>query len=70
MSMDYTTSEAAEMLGVSTARIRQMILKGDIKANKRGRDNFITKEEVEKAARRNTKPGPTTKQSQPETVAA
>jgi len=32
----FTTSEAAEMLGVSAARIRQMVLSGIIEARREG----------------------------------
>jgi excisionase family DNA binding protein len=54
----YTTGEAAKMLGITSARVRQMILDGDIKAEKKGRDLLIPKAEIEKAKRRKTKPGP------------
>ena len=54
----YTTVEAAKMLGITSARVRQMVLAGDIKAEKKGRDLLIPKSEIEKAKRRKTKPGP------------
>jgi excisionase family DNA binding protein len=54
----YTTVEAAKILGITASRIRQMILDGDIKAEKKGRDLLIPKGEIEKAKRRKTKPGP------------
>jgi excisionase family DNA binding protein len=58
MEETFTTTEAAEMLGVSAARIRQMVLAGDIKGEKRGRDLLIPKSQIEKARARKTKPGP------------
>ncbi len=54
----YTTVEAAKMLGITSARVRQMVLAGDIKAEKKGRDLLIPKSEIEKAKRRKTTPGP------------
>jgi excisionase family DNA binding protein len=36
-----TTQEAAERLGVTASRIRQMVLVGILPAEKRGRDLFI-----------------------------
>jgi excisionase family DNA binding protein len=42
-----TTSEAAERLGVSAARVRRMILDGVISgAEKVGRDNLIPEREI------------------------
>lgn len=58
----FTTSEAAEVLGVSAARIRQMVLAGDLPAEKFGRDLVITREAIEGARQRKTKPGPAPKQ--------
>ncbi len=56
---DYlTTSQTAEKLGVSTARIRQMIIEGVItKAEKIGRDNFIPESEVARLKTFERKPG-------------
>ena len=54
----YTTSEAALELGVTSARVRQMILKGELKAEKFGRDLMITAEAVSGAKKRKTAPGP------------
>jgi|SRR5262249_25854703 len=54
----YTTTEAAKALGVSSARVRQLILKGDITAEKVGRDLLIPPEAVERAKQRKTTPGP------------
>jgi excisionase family DNA binding protein len=54
----FTTTEAAEILGVRPARVRQMILAGFIEAEKRGRDLLIPKSQIEKAKARKKKPGP------------
>ena len=56
---DYlTTSQTAEKLGVSTARVRQMIIEGVItKAEKIGRDNFIPESEVARLQTFERKPG-------------
>ena len=43
-----TTTEAAEMLGVSTGRVRQMIRAGILERRKEGRDNLITLESIER----------------------
>lgn len=42
-----TTAEAAEMLGVSTGRIRQMIRTGILERRKEGRDNLVTLASIE-----------------------
>lgn len=43
----FTVKQVAERLGVSAARIRQMIIEGVIvEAEKIGRDNFIPESEV------------------------
>ena len=42
-----STSEAAEKLGVSAIRIRQLIQEGKIKAKKLGRDYVIDESELE-----------------------
>jgi excisionase family DNA binding protein len=36
-----TTAQAAELLGVNASRVRQMILAGQLKARKQGRDWLI-----------------------------
>lgn len=54
----YTTSEAAEALGVSPARVRQMVLDGTLPAEKFGRDLVITTEALEIARQRKTTRGP------------
>lgn len=44
--MQYTTSEAAYFLGVSRARVRQVILAGKLPAKKIGRDWMIEKNDL------------------------
>lgn len=58
-----TTAEAAERLGVSTTRIRQMILEGVIKgATKVGQNNLIPEKEVKRLETTERKAGrPATK---------
>ncbi|PYX87964.1 MAG: DNA-binding protein [Acidobacteria bacterium] len=41
MSAPLTTKEAAERLGVSPARVRQLVLAGNLPAEKFGRDLMI-----------------------------
>jgi len=41
-----TTTEAAEILGVSQARVRQLILAGRLPAIKHGRDWMIKRSEL------------------------
>ena len=53
-----TTSEVAEALGVTSARIRQMVLSGLLPAEKAGRDVLIPVTAVDAAKERKTKPGP------------
>lgn len=53
----FTTNEAAAELGVSSARVRQMILNGAITAEKRGRDLMIPQSQIEKARGRQKLPG-------------
>lgn len=38
---ELTTAEAAAELGVTTGRIRQLVMRGQLDATKRGRDLFI-----------------------------
>jgi excisionase family DNA binding protein len=54
----FTTNEAAAALGVTSARVRQMILKGELEAEKFGRDLMISVDAVTKAKKRKTSPGP------------
>jgi excisionase family DNA binding protein len=54
----YTTTEAAALLDVTPARVRQMVARGEIASEKMGRDRFITPGAIAEAKRRKTKPGP------------
>jgi excisionase family DNA binding protein len=54
----YTTKEAATELGVTPGRIRQMVVDGDLRAEKFGRDLMISTEQIEAARKRKTTPGP------------
>ncbi len=40
-TMLVSSRQAASMLGVSNARVRQMILSGQLASKKRGRDNYV-----------------------------
>lgn len=55
MNKQLTTKEAAENLGISDARIRQMIIKGTLKAQKFGHIHLIQEADLE--AVRERKPG-------------
>jgi excisionase family DNA binding protein len=46
-----TTTEAAERLGITSATIRQRIAAGTLRAERRGRDWWITPREVERYRR-------------------
>lgn len=61
----YTTAEAAAALGVTAGRIRQMILDGELAAEKLGRDLVIKAEDITAAKSRKTAPGPA-RQEKPE----
>ena len=52
-----TTTQTAERLNVSQTRIRQMIIEGIIKAEKVGRDNFISESEVKRVEKLDRKAG-------------
>ncbi len=54
----YTTNETAAELGVTSARVRQMVLKGELAAERFGRDLMITAAAVAEAKKRKTTPGP------------
>ena len=43
-----TTTQTAERLSISQARVRQLIIEGIVKAEKIGRDNFILESEVKR----------------------
>jgi len=57
----YTTAEAAAKLGVTPARVRQMVIAGVLEAEKFGRDLVISAEALATAKQRKTKPGPAPK---------
>ena len=46
MSQTLTTKEAAERLGVSAARVRQLVLAGQLPAQKFGRDLVIYEKDL------------------------
>jgi excisionase family DNA binding protein len=54
---DLTTTEAAAVLAVQPATVKQYIRRGLLSATKRGRDWFIPAAEVERFARERRKPG-------------
>lgn len=59
----YTTEEAAELLGVTVGRVRQMIVDGLIKTVRFGRAHMISREALKAAEGRRTTPGPAPKAS-------
>lgn len=52
-----TASEAAELLGVSRARVSQMLKAGLLKGFRKGRDSFITRYSVDARLREKPKAG-------------
>jgi excisionase family DNA binding protein len=54
----YSTEEAAEILGVTSQRVRQMIGEGVLPSVKVGKVNLITSEGIKRARTRKQKPGP------------
>jgi excisionase family DNA binding protein len=53
--MSYlTTKETADKLGVSTGRVRQMILAGQLQAEKFGRDLMINETDIKEVSNRKT----------------
>ena len=54
----YTSKEAAELLGVTDARIRQMAIAGEIEHERFGRALMITFKGIQQAKERKTQPGP------------
>ncbi len=53
--MSYlTTKETAEKLGVSTGRVRQMVLAGQLHAEKFGRDLMISEDDIKAVSNRKT----------------
>lgn len=48
MNNDFlTTSEVATILNITKTRVRQMILAGRLPSQKRGRDHFILREDLQ-----------------------
>jgi excisionase family DNA binding protein len=58
-----TTPEAAERLGITLARVQQLIWKGRLPAQKIGRDYVINEDDLKLVAER--KPGRPAKPSKP-----
>lgn len=52
-----TTQEAADTLGVTPSRVRQLIRANALKARRRGRDWYIRMEDLDNVRNRKTKPG-------------
>jgi excisionase family DNA binding protein len=52
-----TTKSAAEILGVTPVRVRQLIQQGQLAAEKRGRDHLLNKKEVQRFNRLGRRPG-------------
>jgi excisionase family DNA binding protein len=58
MSKEYTTTEAAQIVGVSPGRIRQLVANKEIDHRKFGSVTVITELGIEQLQARKTKPGP------------
>lgn len=52
-----TTKNAAEILGVTPVRVRQLIQQGQLQSAKRGRDHLLHEEEVQRFNRHGRRPG-------------
>jgi excisionase family DNA binding protein len=52
-----TTKSAAEILGVTPVRVRQLIQQGQLAAEKHGRDHLLQKEKVQQFNRHGRRPG-------------
>lgn len=69
MNRLLTTQQAAEKLGVTAGRVRQMIVDGQLPATKMGRDNFIKESDLklveDRKVGRPPKAVETTKKSKP-----
>lgn len=52
MSETLTTKEAADVLGVSAARVRQLVLSGQLPARKFGRDLVIEQSDLKSVVSR------------------
>jgi excisionase family DNA binding protein len=50
-----TLIQAAAILGVTAATLRQQIANGKLRATKRGRDWWVTRREVERYGRENVR---------------
>jgi excisionase family DNA binding protein len=61
MEKFFTTEEAAAELGVTSARARQLIRAGVLKAQQFGRAYVVTAAAITEARRRHSKPGPVPK---------
>jgi excisionase family DNA binding protein len=59
----YTTEEAADYLGVTVGRVRQMIVDGTLQTERFGHAHVIAREALKAAEHRRTKPGPAPKQA-------
>ena len=53
-----TTKEAAQILGVTAVRVRQLIKDGRLVAEKRGRDHLLEDREVQRFKRHGRRSGP------------
>lgn len=53
-----TTKDAAQILGVSPVRVRQLIKEKRLAAEKRGRDHLLQDQDVERFKRHGRKSGP------------
>ena len=58
MKIEFTTREAAQIVGVSDSRIRQLALAGEIEYRHFGKSLVITRIGIEQAQKRKTKRGP------------
>jgi excisionase family DNA binding protein len=52
-----TTKNAAEILGVTPVRVRQLIQQGQLQSVKHGRDHLLHEEEVQQFNRHGRRPG-------------
>ncbi len=51
MTTTLTTEEAARLLGISAATVRQSIRRGALAATRHGRDWYLTRAEIDRYAR-------------------
>jgi excisionase family DNA binding protein len=63
MSKEFTVEEAAEEVGVSGSRIRQMVLANEIDHRYFGRAIVISEKGIKQAKGRNKRPGPAKKET-------